>query len=103
MVAERSYFRKLAAEAELLRAEWGDEIKYAESSLINEARGLLENALLSIQELKQPWQLNILRLISIETNQDTFWRDFLEQCLYEEHLLNTAQLCWADENRFAKR
>jgi hypothetical protein len=23
--------------------------------------------------------------------------------LYERHLLNTAQLCWADENRFAKR
>ena len=23
--------------------------------------------------------------------------------LYKKYLLNTAQLCWADENRFAKR
>jgi len=23
--------------------------------------------------------------------------------IYEKYLLNTAQLCWADENRFAKR
>jgi len=23
--------------------------------------------------------------------------------IYKKHLLNTAQLCWADENRFAKR
>jgi len=24
-------------------------------------------------------------------------------CFYKKYLLNTAQLCWADENRFAKR
>ena len=30
-------------------------------------------------------------------------KDLLQDIFIKKYLLNTAQLCWADENRFAKR
>jgi hypothetical protein len=32
-----------------------------------------------------------------------FLKGLGKDSIYEKYLLNTAQLCWADENRFAKR
>lgn len=79
-VGDLKGFAKLSAETEELRAEWGEQIKHAEFNAINEAQTLLQNALSVIKELKQPWQLRILSLISAETNQDVFWHDFVKQC-----------------------
>ncbi|MDI7258927.1 MAG: AAA domain-containing protein [Thermodesulfobacteriota bacterium] len=93
MVAQQRYFTKLAVETDEMRSEWGDQIKRAECNFINEAQTLLENALRSIQALKQPWQLKILRLISVEANQDVFWHDFLKQCR------SSKEIAWKNYNR----
>jgi len=40
--------------------------------------------------------------VTIEVER-RFDQERKEKILYKKYLLNTAQLCWADENRFAKR
>ena len=79
MVGDLKSFAKLSGETEELRVEWGEQIKHAEFNAINEAQALLQNTLIVIKELKRPWQLRILSLISMETNQDIFWHDFMKQ------------------------
>ncbi len=93
MVGELKSFAKLSGETEELRAEWGEQIKHAEFNAINEAQALLQNALIVIKELKRPWQLRILSLISMETNQDIFWHDFVKQCR------SSRDVAWKHYNR----
>ena len=44
------------------------------------AKALLEDALLSLQELRHPWQRKILELTESGVNQDEFWRALSKQC-----------------------
>lgn len=71
----------LAAETEELRCECGTQLNQAQPGEITDVKALLEDALVSMQEIKNPWQLKVLELISSGANQDNFWHDFLKQCI----------------------
>jgi len=72
--------RALTLETEQLRSEWGEELDQAQYADLTNAKALLEGALLSLQELRHPWQRKILELTESGVNQDEFWRALSKQC-----------------------
>jgi len=80
ILAELRSLRALTLETEQLRSEWGEELDQAQYANLTNAKALLEDALLSLQELRHPWQRKILELTESGVNQDEFWRALSKQC-----------------------
>lgn len=71
----------ISAEAESLRCNWGEQLSISQPAEIEDAVRQLEDALLSLRDFKNNWQLKILELTILEEVQDSYWQNFLKKCV----------------------
>ncbi|MBF0539071.1 MAG: AAA family ATPase [Nitrospirae bacterium] len=69
--------RLMASETQQLRDMWGQGLKLAQEQDILRALTLIEESLLSLKELTEPWQTVIAELISTAEGQNRLWKEFL--------------------------
>lgn len=90
-IAELNSFHAFAAETESQRLDW-NRLNTVQADEISKAVNALEEALLSLQGLQQPWQLKILDLMISEDSQNTYWHEFLKKCTsYRDAAWNALQ------------
>lgn len=80
VVSELKSHKAFSAETEELRNEWGNNLHTAEHTAIENTISVVEDALRALQDLKHPWQLQMLEFMVSETVQDNYWRDFYNKC-----------------------
>ncbi len=70
-------FELMASETQVLRDRWGQQLSMAKEENLNSALTLLDESLSTLSELTEPWQINIVELISTAESQDELWKELL--------------------------